>query len=994
MTFDTRPIQQLAAGASWQAITQAPATLALSTENDSLTLEFDFHDSGGFVVARLPLNLALPQRFTFCCQLSGDSPANQLEFKLADTDGNCWRYLEPELQLSDQPRPLEISEEDLSFAWGPAGDGPPKEISAIEIALVAGPGGKGQLLLSGLSYEDRGDYPPPAVYCSSQPPYWSSADWWQGQSCWHPDPSDERPWLCLAFDSPRPLGGLSIQWLDQGCHAWLESDDNGDWYPLAEIAPPVGETSHLWLPDARLQRLRLRLDHPQGIRGLNLIPPEAGRSAPAYWHQLASQSPRGHYPRHLLREQSYWTSLGTPAGSGCALLNEEAQVEIDQADACLDPFLYLDDQLIGWADAEHQPALTEAGLPLPGITRQLADRNLSLEVQSYALDQCLLVDYRLRNLGQTPRQGRFLLALRPFQLTPPWQSGHRHYGNMGRLHQIHWDGQALQFNQGRQLRPDRPPEAVGATSSARGEIINDLAEGRLPSATSAGDVRGWASAALSYEFDLAADGCFQLSCLLPYQDQPTIPDKLLSLSAEQRRAAAIASWQGKLVHYPRFQLPAVAQDAAETACTALGHILLQRDGQILQPGPRRYTRAWIRDGVTLSAALLRAGCQTEVADFLRWYAEYQAEDGNIPCCIDPDKADWLVEHDSLGQFLFGLWEYRRFSGDTQWLTDLQPRIRACLDFMQSLLQQECSDPLAQGLLPVSASHEGYLAHHVHAYWDNFCALRGLDDALAMADQIELNREELASLRDDFHQHLARSLEGVRQRAEIDYVPGSLELADFDPAATATAIAWLDELPGVPDAVIQATFDRYLEGFRQRRDGKMPWHNYSAYEIRIIAALVRLGRRDEAHELLAFFLADRRPLAWNQWPEISWHDPRSPGHLGDLPHAWIGAEFTLAWLTLFAYERHPDQSLVLAAGIPADWLANSEVVQAQGLLTYWGQVDLSLRQIDDQLQIQLGGDYRMPPGGIHIRPPMIASLNLTLNGQVYTGPDIHLSEKPA
>ena len=66
-----------------------------------------------------------------------------------------------------------------------------------------------------------------------------------------------------------------------------------------------------------------------------------------------------------------------------------------------------------------------------------------------------------------------------------------------------------------------------------------------------------------------------------------------------------------------------------------------------------------------------------------------------------------------------------------------------------------------------------------------------------------------------------------------------------------------------------------------------------------------GRRDDAHELLDFFLADRRPRAWNQWPEISWRDPRSPGHLGDVPHSWIGAEYVLAVLGMLAYESPGD-----------------------------------------------------------------------------------------
>jgi len=39
-------------------------------------------------------------------------------------------------------------------------------------------------------------------------------------------------------------------------------------------------------------------------------------------------------------------------------------------------------------------------------------------------------------------------------------------------------------------------------------------------------------------------------------------------------------------------------------------------GEAHQPGPRRYTRSWIRDGATMSAALVRMGCTDEVRDFL------------------------------------------------------------------------------------------------------------------------------------------------------------------------------------------------------------------------------------------------------------------------------------------------------------------------------------------------------------------------------------------
>ncbi len=164
------------------------------------------------------------------------------------------------------------------------------------------------------------------------------------------------------------------------------------------------------------------------------------------------------------------------------------------------------------------------------------------------------------------------------------------------------------------------------------------------------------------------------------------------------------------------------------------------------------------------------------------------------------------------------------------------------------------------------------------------------------------------------------------------------------------------------------FEQFIGDSRKRRRGEAPWKNYSAYEIRIIGALVRLGWRDVAQQFLEFYLSDRRPKAWNQWPEISWRDPRSPGHLGDVPHTWIGAEYMHVFASLFAYEREADQSLVLAAGIPTNWISRRPL-SVQGLPTWYGPLDLSLRQLSDgRLEVDIGGDLDVPTGGIVLRPP--------------------------
>lgn len=164
------------------------------------------------------------------------------------------------------------------------------------------------------------------------------------------------------------------------------------------------------------------------------------------------------------------------------------------------------------------------------------------------------------------------------------------------------------------------------------------------------------------------------------------------------------------------------------------------------------------------------------------------------------------------------------------------------------------------------------------------------------------------------------------------LPGSVEFGDFDPAATAIALSPIDETHRLPESAINRTFDKYLEGFRDRVSGQVAWNNYSAYEIRIIGTLVRLGRRRDALEITEFMLKDRRIQPWNQWPEISWRDPSCPSFIGDLPHTWISGEYILAVRSLFAYEREADDALVLAAGIDGEWLADRFEVAVENLPT--------------------------------------------------------------
>jgi hypothetical protein len=373
----------------------------------------------------------------------------------------------------------------------------------------------------------------------------------------------------------------------------------------------------------------------------------------------------------------------------------------------------------------------------------------------------------------------------------------------------------------------------------------------------------------------------------------------------------------------------------------------------------------------MATALLQMGASEPARAFVRWYAEHQLPDGRIPCCIDRRGPDLVPEHDANGEFLFTLAEIYRYTRDSGLVADLWPKVVRAVEWIENAralrMTEEYRAPakrLFWGLLPESISHEGYAAKPVHSYWDDFWALRGLKDAVVLAAVVgdEQRAAAWAEQRDDFRRTLVASLVAVMERRRIDFLPGSVELADFDPNSTAIALYPVEELASLPRDATERTFRRYLEVLQRRLSGEETGESYTPYELRNVPALLRLGWRDEAWKVLRAVFADRRPAAWQQWPEILWRNPSWPRFIGDMPHAWVGALWIEAVRHLFAYERESDASLVVAAGLPREWIEAG--VRVRRLPTHYGILHLDLHaESTTRWRLRLTGDVVAPAGGV-------------------------------
>jgi len=310
-----------------------------------------------------------------------------------------------------------------------------------------------------------------------------------------------------------------------------------------------------------------------------------------------------------------------------------------------------------------------------------------------------------------------------------------------------------------------------------------------------------------------------------------------------------------------------------------------------------------------------------------------------------------------------------------------------------------------GLVTESISHEGYSAKPMHSYWDDFFTMKGLKDATEIQKILgeKESYERIKKVRDTFKENLYNSLNLAMKTRKINYIPGSVELGDFDATSTTIALTPCNELGNLPKPQVYNTFDKYFEFFKNRRDGKIDWVNYTSYENRLIGSFIQLDQPERAHELIEFFLNDQRPQGWNDWAEVVWKDYRATKYIGDMPHTWVGSDFLNAIRSMFVYESAPcgeyDESLVLASALYQDWIDSPDGMLIENLPTYFGEISYSIKKENGKYVFSIYGDVELPKNGIKIKNFNGSKLpvSVTVNGKQinsFTKNEINLKEFPA
>jgi hypothetical protein len=983
----------------WSAQASDGSFVELHVEHASggrvLRIDYRLGDEGAWIIARRDISAALPAHFAGVLKLRGAAPANALQVKLVDPSGaNVWWWRRRDFEFPSAPTRWVMRKAGLEFAWGPLGGGYPDRIGAVELAVAAGRAGSGTLWIEDMRIEPRR----PSVALSIRsieassyvaehsPAHVIARD---ERATWRPETTDTAPWLVCDLGDSCEWGGVVVTFADAcpGVRLW-GSDDATTWTALAEA--PAGAKRRVWLRTAEGEGRYLRLGFAAGsmpvVARVRVVPLELALAPARYAAALARSAPRGRYPRHLLGEQGYWAVVGADGDEHKALLGEDGALEVDVETFSIEPFLETDGATTSWADVECTASLADGCLPIPSVHWHTPDLRLGVTAfcTGAAGGSTLVARYEVTNVRAERVRMRLVLAIRPFQVNPAWQSLNL-VGAVAPIHTIRRDADRVRVNGTREVILLAPPAAFEVSDG-------DLAEpGSADGSRRAADIEdptGLAEGRLVYELDLPPQGSARIAVAVPYASASARPPSAetgtsRSSWADDRLEATVATWRERLSRVP-VQLPPCAAAFEHTLRASIAWILVNRVGPRIQPGPRCYRRSWIRDGALTGAALAEMGFGDELRDFLRWYAPFQLDDGRVPCAVDAHGVDHVAEHDSHGQLAWGIVEHFRLTGDTDSLRELWPVVAKAAGAIEALRAQRTTDAFRGtrcfGLLPESISHEGYSSRPVHSYWDDFFALRGLGDAAFAARVLgnDVEADRFARLRDEMREDVHASIRRTIAEAGLDFIPGSAELADFDPTSTAIAFDPCDEADHLPAVALAHTFDRYWRELAARRGGDVTTDAYTAYEVRTASALVLLGRKERAYELLAWLISDQRLAAWREWPEISWRDRRAPRFVGDIPHGWVASSFVRALRRMLAFERTADRALVLAAGVPEHWVCETPGIRVCGLPTHFGRLDFTMRADGEKrVAVTLGGSVRVPEAGIVIESPYAAPIRSVL-----------------
>ncbi|OPX35548.1 hypothetical protein B1H10_00980 [candidate division KSB1 bacterium 4484_188] len=568
-----KALDNLETSAKWTLVASDQVQIDTATvagrQGKALRIDFNFLAGSGYcgISKILPMQLPPNNRFTF--YLKAETPVNSLEFKLVDSSGeNVWWNIRRNYQFPQDWQKVVIKKRHITFAWGPASDHSLKQFESIQYFISSATGGRGSIYLDNFSFEELQVPPaqlqqPRITVSSSQGSRFTQNELFDGkaETGWHSQAQPVQQTLLLDFQQPTEIGGLILDWDEVDFpvkYLLLGSDDRHNWKPVYMVFCGKGGRAYLALKDCEYRYLKLDLRRSSRNAGyrmndISLQDYHFAEKPETLFSQVAADHPRGYFPRYLLNEQTYWTVIGAPADRKEALQNEDGMVEVDKQQFSIEPFLFQNGKFLTRNNMEISHELAQGYLPIPTV--QCRSSRVEMRVEAFAdgpADSSLLyLSYTVKNPTSTPIAGNLYLAVRPFQVNPPWQFLN-FPGGIALIHRIQFRSGKILINDRKTIIPLTEGAQFGAVEFDQGEISDYISRNSFPGLQEVRDHVGYASAALKYPYTLAARAEKQFIVAVPFYYKQIMPATAPHVS--ERRRAVANCWEAKL-NRVKFRLP-------------------------------------------------------------------------------------------------------------------------------------------------------------------------------------------------------------------------------------------------------------------------------------------------------------------------------------------------------------------------------------------------------------------------------------------------------
>ncbi len=500
----------------WRVIASTQVSGTIRADAGALCLDYNFNGVSGYVGMQRDVAIDYPENYRFDFKLRGDSPANDLQFKLIDASGdNVWWVNRPKYVFPREWAPVRYKRRHIGKAWGPGADPQLRASAKLEFTLNNSAGGQGSVCFDDLHFAtlqmDAAE--PRIVSASATTAERDAALAFDGDASTHWRAGRDAQRLTLDLGRATEFGGLRLDWVEAAHphrYSVLISDDGRDWRTLRTVVESDGGRDWIGLPESEARYVAIETNAADAgaaskrrvaLAEVRVEPLAFAATQNDFVAAVAKDRPRGEFPRGFSGEQAYWTILGVDGGLEQGLIGEDGAVEVAKGGFSIEPFVRVDDTLLTWADVAISQSLQDGYLPIPSVdwTHPDAQLRTTAFVDSDFSEKRtqIIVRYSLRNPGIQARDYTLALAVQPFQVNPPSQFLNT-TGGVSRIASLAFgDDGVVQVNGRPRVYPKSAPDAAFATHFDAGMAASHLATKALPSATSVDDAdrtRIWGTA--------------------------------------------------------------------------------------------------------------------------------------------------------------------------------------------------------------------------------------------------------------------------------------------------------------------------------------------------------------------------------------------------------------------------------------------------------------------------------------------------------------------